>query len=232
MRKISNQFAAMPSVHCAWALWCACALVPRLKHGGEGARRALPGLTVTAIVLTANHYFLDAVAGFIVLGLGYLVARDLHPCRAWPGARHASHLRSLRRATVTAPVSRSSDSPGGPTNQPITNPSSAEIAITTISGAVGGEDEVDVGLVGVEQCEEQQQRDQQPDHDQLDVDLAPVVVCRCAAMTSLAVASRFVRDRTASRLPRGARATPGVSTIGRRSRGPRGRRATVARRAR
>ena len=27
--KISNQFAAMPSVHCAWALWCACALVPR-----------------------------------------------------------------------------------------------------------------------------------------------------------------------------------------------------------
>ena len=29
--KISNQFAAMPSVHCAWALWCACALVPRLQ---------------------------------------------------------------------------------------------------------------------------------------------------------------------------------------------------------
>ena len=23
--KISNQYAAMPSVHCAWALWCACA---------------------------------------------------------------------------------------------------------------------------------------------------------------------------------------------------------------
>ena len=42
--KISNQFAAMPSVHCAWALWCACALVPRLKHAvGEGARGALPG---------------------------------------------------------------------------------------------------------------------------------------------------------------------------------------------
>ena len=32
VNKISNQFAAMPSVHCAWALWCACALVPRLKH--------------------------------------------------------------------------------------------------------------------------------------------------------------------------------------------------------
>ena len=32
MKKISNQYAAMPSVHCCWALWCACALVPRLKH--------------------------------------------------------------------------------------------------------------------------------------------------------------------------------------------------------
>ena len=28
VNKISNQFAAMPSVHCAWALWCACALDP------------------------------------------------------------------------------------------------------------------------------------------------------------------------------------------------------------
>ena len=32
VKKISNQYAAMPSVHCAWALWCACALVPRLRH--------------------------------------------------------------------------------------------------------------------------------------------------------------------------------------------------------
>ena len=40
MKKISNQYAAMPSVHCAWALWCACALVPRAEtHVGEGARR-------------------------------------------------------------------------------------------------------------------------------------------------------------------------------------------------
>jgi hypothetical protein len=30
--------------------------------------------TVTAIVLTANHYFLDAVGGFLVLGMGFLLA--------------------------------------------------------------------------------------------------------------------------------------------------------------
>ena len=44
VNKISNQFAAMPSVHCAWALWCACALVPRVKHNWvEGAGDHLPG---------------------------------------------------------------------------------------------------------------------------------------------------------------------------------------------
>jgi hypothetical protein len=30
---------------------------------------------MTAIVLTANHYLLDAVAGFSTLGIGYVVAR-------------------------------------------------------------------------------------------------------------------------------------------------------------
>jgi hypothetical protein len=74
--KISNQYAAMPSVHCAWALWCACALVPRLKRPWAKLLAALyPVGTVTAIVLTGNHYVLDAVGGFAVLGIGYLAAK-------------------------------------------------------------------------------------------------------------------------------------------------------------
>jgi PAP2 superfamily len=74
--KISNQYAAMPSVHCAWALWCACVLVPRLRHGWAKALAAsYPVLTVTAIVITANHYVLDAAAGFVALGIGYVSAR-------------------------------------------------------------------------------------------------------------------------------------------------------------
>ena len=74
--KISNQYAAMPSVHCAWALWCACVAVPRVRRAWAKVLFALyPALTVTAIVLTGNHYFLDAVGGFIVLGIAYLLAR-------------------------------------------------------------------------------------------------------------------------------------------------------------
>jgi hypothetical protein len=74
--RISNQFAAMPSVHCCWALWCACVLVPHLKHPvAKAAAVMYPVLTVTVIVITANHYFLDAVGGFATLGIGYLVAQ-------------------------------------------------------------------------------------------------------------------------------------------------------------
>jgi hypothetical protein len=50
--------------------------VPRVRHTWAKALAVLyPVCTVTAIVLTGNHYFLDAVGGFIVLGVGYLLAR-------------------------------------------------------------------------------------------------------------------------------------------------------------
>ena len=76
MKRISNQFAAMPSVHCCWALWCACVLVPRVKTTWAKALAVLyPVSTVAVIVITANHYFLDAVGGFFILGVGYVAAR-------------------------------------------------------------------------------------------------------------------------------------------------------------
>lgn len=76
MKNISNQFAAMPSVHCCWALWCACALVPRVKRTWVKVLAACyPAMTVSVIVITANHYILDAVGGFAIFGIGYVVAR-------------------------------------------------------------------------------------------------------------------------------------------------------------
>jgi hypothetical protein len=76
MQNISNQFAAMPSVHCAWAGWCALVLGPRLKRRWARVLAWIyPALTVGVIVITANHYFLDAVGGFIVLTVGYVCAR-------------------------------------------------------------------------------------------------------------------------------------------------------------
>lgn len=76
MTAVSNQYAAMPSLHFAWSLWCALALSPTLRR--PAARVLLwcyPVLTLLCIVVTGNHYLLDAVGGAVTLGLGYGVAR-------------------------------------------------------------------------------------------------------------------------------------------------------------
>jgi hypothetical protein len=87
--KISNQYAAMPSVHCAWALWCACALIPRVKHTWAKVLAGLyPVATVTTIVVTANHWIIDAPAGFLVLGVGYVVARLVTRAGRGPKVAH------------------------------------------------------------------------------------------------------------------------------------------------
>lgn len=76
MSKISNQYAAMPSLHFGWSLFCACALVTRLpRRGTKMLAAAYPVLTLAAIVLTANHYVLDAVGGAVAFAAGYGLAR-------------------------------------------------------------------------------------------------------------------------------------------------------------
>lgn len=65
---VANNFAAMPSLHFGWALWCG--LVFAWCVGGRMGRIlavAYPALTLFAIVVTANHYWLDAAGGAIVL---------------------------------------------------------------------------------------------------------------------------------------------------------------------
>ncbi len=98
--KISNQYAAMPSVHCAWALWCACVIIPRVKHTWTKVLAALyPVATVTVIVVTANHYFLDAPAGFLSLGIAYATAR-----LATRAGRGAAQPASAVAATAHEPT--------------------------------------------------------------------------------------------------------------------------------
>jgi PAP2 superfamily len=84
--KISNQYAAMPSVHVAWATWCALVFAPRVKHRWTRVLAILyPFGTVVVIVITANHYVLDAVGGLIVLAIGwFLAARFTHAGRGAP----------------------------------------------------------------------------------------------------------------------------------------------------
>jgi hypothetical protein len=68
---VSNQFAAMPSLHFAWSSWSALVLVPMVRRPWSKAVVALyPVATLFAIVVTANHYVLDAAGGALVLAAG------------------------------------------------------------------------------------------------------------------------------------------------------------------
>jgi hypothetical protein len=72
---VSNQFAAMPSLHTGWSLWCALVLVPRLRAPWARAlAAAYPVATIGVIVWTGNHFFLDAAGGAAVLAAGYGLA--------------------------------------------------------------------------------------------------------------------------------------------------------------
>jgi len=76
MKTISNQFAAMPSLHCGWAFWTFISLLPRMKSWWSKTLVVLyPVLTVYVVIITANHYVLDAVAGFALFTFAYFVAR-------------------------------------------------------------------------------------------------------------------------------------------------------------
>lgn len=63
----SNQYAAMPSLHIAWALWCGYVLY-RITHRRWVMALAVvyPLATLAVIIGTANHYLLDAVIGAMV----------------------------------------------------------------------------------------------------------------------------------------------------------------------
>ncbi len=76
LETISNQYAAMPSLHIGWALWCALILVPRLRSAPARMLAAsYPLLTLFAIVVTANHYWIDGLGAVAVVGFGYGASR-------------------------------------------------------------------------------------------------------------------------------------------------------------
>ncbi|MFE0424615.1 phosphatase PAP2 family protein [Streptomyces sp. NPDC058953] len=107
MGGFTNQYAAMPSLHVGWAVWCGVILwrlgrTPLMRTLGV----AYPTVTVIVVMGTANHYFLDAVAGLAVMILGALLAK--------PAMRFADRVRARVTAVGTA-ASAVGDTTGGTT---------------------------------------------------------------------------------------------------------------------
>ncbi|MHA7956183.1 bifunctional glycosyltransferase 87/phosphatase PAP2 family protein [Streptomyces sp. L500] len=98
LTELANQYAAMPSLHIGWSLWCGVVIAvvgPRTWARWLGM--LYPLMTLTVIVGTANHYVLDAVGGAAVVAAGFGIqyvltgpGRGALALAGIPGARKGS----------------------------------------------------------------------------------------------------------------------------------------------
>jgi hypothetical protein len=102
----ADQYAAMPSLHLAWATWVA--FYGALVAGPVLLRwlwRAYPLVTGAVVVMTANHYVFDIVAGVAIgalavpaasLGSGYRMRRRISKPSASAPGRSGAHTVTMR----------------------------------------------------------------------------------------------------------------------------------------
>ncbi len=103
---LTNQYAAMPSLHFGWSLWCGVvifALAPKWWMKALGLLH--PFFTVTAIVATGNHWVLDAVGGAAVVTAGFGLAY------LFQGPRARSLAQPAQDRTELVPASDTTGSP-------------------------------------------------------------------------------------------------------------------------
>lgn len=101
---LTNQLAAMPSLHVGWALWCAwvVAMLAR-RRLVRIAAFAYPLGTTLVVIGTANHYVLDAVGGIAVMLVGMWLSGRRRatiqlPEQRSPHDRSGQEVKSLRTA--------------------------------------------------------------------------------------------------------------------------------------
>ncbi|OHV73651.1 phosphatase PAP2 family protein [Pseudofrankia sp. BMG5.36] len=119
---LTNQYAAMPSLHCGWALWCGYLLARFARHRAVRVIGACyPVMTTLVVMSTGNHYFLDAVGGFVDLLLAVMIVllvRRALPRR--PRLTPAAVEGTGRPQATGQPVPSSRRPPGG--DRPPTRP--------------------------------------------------------------------------------------------------------------
>ncbi|MEU6471996.1 phosphatase PAP2 family protein [Streptomyces massasporeus] len=80
---LTNQYAAMPSLHFGWSLWCGVVIAILASRWWLKALGLLhPLLTLASIVATANHWVLDAAGGAVVIVAGFGLTYVLQGPRA------------------------------------------------------------------------------------------------------------------------------------------------------
>ncbi|WP_345944891.1 phosphatase PAP2 family protein [Streptomyces albus subsp. chlorinus] len=101
---VADELSAVPSVHIAWALLIALAVVRIGRRGVRWLVVAHPVLTLVVVVVTANHFWFDALAAVAVVVLCMGLGRAARACR--------------RALTTAARPARAAPDPPAPTPRP------------------------------------------------------------------------------------------------------------------
>jgi len=96
---LANQFAAMPSLHFAWAVVVAWGVVKFARSRWRYLAVLHPVMTLLAIVLTANHYWTDAAVGLVLVPIGILGDRYLPH---WRPSKHQQHMAAMPAVVIAA----------------------------------------------------------------------------------------------------------------------------------
>jgi hypothetical protein len=92
----ANEYAAMPSLHMAWALWCTLAVWSiRTDRASRAVAVGYSAVVAVVVMATANHYLLDVVAGgatTLIAGAAvFLGARRPSALLPWLRRRRRGH---------------------------------------------------------------------------------------------------------------------------------------------
>jgi hypothetical protein len=103
-----DQLSAMPSVHVGWAILVAIMVISAARSRWRWLAVLYPVMTTLAVVVTANHFWLDGIVAAIVLGAVLLIqagVRRLIARRHQLSAPAVSQLPEARASrTATSPV--------------------------------------------------------------------------------------------------------------------------------
>lgn len=89
----SNLYAAMPSLHCAWAMWVGLSVFFVARHKIVRILGLSYGFwTIFVVMATANHFIFDALAGYLCLAISAVAVWLLFGHNPWKPARTKEEL--------------------------------------------------------------------------------------------------------------------------------------------
>ena len=96
----ANLYAALPSLHVAWATWVAVAVVMSTRTRWRHLAWLYPAATTFVVLSSANHFVFDVAGGLLITGLGLVVARVPRARLPRPRALSAAALSSASLSAV------------------------------------------------------------------------------------------------------------------------------------